>query len=98
MIRHVVMFKFKADVAGEDRAAFKQMLHKLQADIPHVKQLQTGDNVVDSPRACDLVLMVDVDDEAALKAYAAHPDHQPVLKRAGEIMEASHVVDYLLPE
>ncbi len=98
MIRHVVMFKFKPDVPEADRKVFKEMLHQLQEDIPHVQQLQTGDNIVASPRACDMVLMVDVADEAALKAYAGHSLHQPVLKRASEIMEASYVVDYPLPE
>ena len=97
MIRHVVLFKFKPVVSDIDRDAFKSMLHQLQTDIPLVKQLETGDNFTDSPRACDLVLLVDVDDEAALKEYGAHPLHQPVLKRSSEIMEATYIVDYVLP-
>lgn len=96
MIRHVVLFKFKAEVSTEDRNAFREMLHKLSADIDLIRQLETGENFTESPRAFDMVLLVDVDDEAALKAYAAHPDHQPVLQRAGEIVEASHIVDYPL--
>lgn len=97
MIRHVVMFKFKPEVSADDRAAFREMLHKLADDIDLIQALETGENVVESPRACDMVLMVDVADEAALQAYAKHPDHQPVLQRAGEIISASYVVDYPLP-
>jgi hypothetical protein len=40
--------------------------------------------------------LVDLDDKDALKAYASHPDHQPVIKRAGELCAASYVVDYTL--
>ncbi|MEO0563830.1 MAG: Dabb family protein [Chloroflexota bacterium] len=96
MIRHVVMFKFKDDASNDDRAGFVEMLYKLADEVPQVRQLEVGNNFTDSPRACDLVLVVDLDDEAALKAYAAHPNHQPVLQRAGEVCAASYVVDYTL--
>ena len=97
MIRHAVMFKFKDDISAEDRTDFKTMLHKLADDIAEIRQLEVGENFTESPRACDLLLLVDVDDEEALKAYGAHPDHQPVIKRAKEILAASYVVDYPLP-
>jgi len=97
MIRHAVMFKFKDTTSNEDRKAFVGMLNQLAVDIEQVRQLEVGENFADSPRAFDVLLLVDVNDEDALQAYASHPDHQPVIKRAGEICEVSHVVDYPLP-
>ena len=97
MIRHVVMFKFKPDVSKHDRQKLVDMLHRLQEDVEVVRKLQVGKNFTDSPRACDLVLIVDVDNETALQVYSDHPDHQPVKQRVGEICEASYVVDYLIP-
>lgn len=94
MIRHAVMFKFKDAVTQADREAFVAMLHKLAEDIDEVRGLTVGHNVTDAARACDLLLLVDVDNADALHAYAQHPAHQPVLQRAGEVCSASYVVDY----
>lgn len=95
MIRHVVMFKFKEETDKKARQEFVDTLHRLLDDIEVVRRLEVGKNFTDSPRTCDIVLLVDVDNEAALKIYADHPKHQPVKQRAGEICEASYVVDYL---
>ncbi len=97
MIRHVVMFKFKDEVAEADRRGFIDQLHALSPTIPEIKQLEIGENLTTSARACDVVLMVDVENEDDLQTYADHPDHQPVKQRAGEICSATYVVDYVLP-
>lgn len=96
MVRHVVLFKFKPEVDNAARTEFIDMLKQLAVDIEQVRSLEVGENFTESPRAFDVCLIVDVDDEAALKAYAQHPDHQPVLQRVGEIMSGSHVVDYAI--
>jgi len=96
MIRHTVMFKFKAEVSQDDRDGFVAMLHKLADDISEIRQLEVGRNFTDSARACDVLLLVDVDDKDALTSYAQHPDHQPVIQRAGQLCAASYVVDYEL--
>jgi hypothetical protein len=94
MIRHAVMFKFKDDVSQDERDTFVGMLHKLAEDISEIRRLEVGQNFTESTRACDLLLLVDVESKEALLTYAQHPDHQPVIKRAGEICAASYVVDY----
>ena len=98
MIRHVVMFKFKAETSERDQRAFVDQLYALSLAVPVIRQLEVGENFAASPRACDVVLMVDVENEANLQIYADHPDHQPVKQRAGEICSASYVVDYVLPD
>lgn len=95
MIRHVVFFKFKPEIEKKTRQEFTAMLHRLLDDVEVVKRVEVGKNFTDSPRACDLVLIVDVDNETALQIYADHPKHKPVKEKAAAICEASYVVDYL---
>lgn len=96
MIRHIVLFKFKAETTSEQRASFISGLRGLPAKIDLLRLVDVGENITESPRAFDVSLIVDVDDEAALKAYAAHPDHQPIIKMAGEYCEMSKLVDYVM--
>jgi hypothetical protein len=96
MIRHIVLFKFKAETTPEQRASFVSGLRGLPARIDILRHVEVGENITDSPRAFDISLMVDVDNEADLKAYAAHPDHQPIIKMAGEFCEISKLVDYVM--
>jgi hypothetical protein len=98
MIRHVVMFKFKPEINAELRTEFMQLLSKLAQDIEVIHTLEIGQNFTQSPRAADILLTVDVEDEAALAEYADHPLHQPVKKMAADICSESRIVDYILPQ
>ncbi len=95
MIRHIVMFKFKAEATAEQRASLIEAVRALPQKIDVLRGMEVGENITDSPRAFDFVLIADVDDVAGLKAYAAHPDHQPIIKLSGEICEMSRLVDYV---
>jgi hypothetical protein len=96
MIRHVVMFTFNPEVDAQIRMEFVELLLKLRDEIDFIRALEIGQNVTQSPRAADLVLMVDVDDEAALAEYADHLGHQPVKQMAAAVCRESRVVDYVL--
>lgn len=97
MIRHVVMFKFKDETSSDERQQFIASLHQLADDIDIIKALDVGENITEAARACDIVLIVDLEGDNALEIYANHPDHIPVKQRAGAICSASYVVDYPLP-
>lgn len=94
MVRHVVLFKFKDEVDAAAREAFVHSLRALQTEVPEVRRLQVGLNFAEAARAHDVALIVDLDDRAALAAYADHPKHIPVKQRAAEICAAMPVVDY----
>jgi hypothetical protein len=96
MIRHVVMFKFKPEVDKAARIDLMQRVRKLPQEIDFIRVLTVAENVVQSPRACDFILMVDLDDETALHAYAEHPKHQPVRQISGELCSGTYVVDYVV--
>lgn len=98
MIRHVVMFKFKPEVKTEARMEFTDRLLRLKDEVEVIRALEVGQNLVASPRACDIVLMVDVDDEAALNIYGDHPNHVPVKQLAAELCSETRVVDYAIEQ
>ena len=96
MIRHAVFFKFKPEASSADRAAFVTMLRELPTLIPSIQQPEVGEDFAGTPRSYHVMLLFSFADKQALKDYAAHPDHQPVLAKVKEICEAVAAVDYEL--
>lgn len=82
-LRHVVMLKMDARSLQEraERAArLAAALEALPQHIEHIMALSVGVNSVERPGNWDLVLTVDVADEAALDAYREHPEHVKVME------------------
>ena len=82
MLRHIVLFSFKDDVAIDERHAILDALRGLRATVPSLRSLEVGLNV--SPARAQgytHVLSETFDDQAGLAAYAAHPAHLPVAAR-----------------
>ncbi len=94
MIKHIVIFRFKAAVSDDDRQAFRAMLDALPAQIPQIVASQTGFDLVRSPRAFDLGLVSSFNNLTDLGVYAKHEHHLPVVERAKEICEQVASVDY----
>ena len=95
MFRHVVFFKFKAEVTASDRQDFLAMLRALPAKIPEIVSSEVGEDIMGTPRSYHVALISTFAGREALDAYAKHPDHQPVLTRAREICEAIAAVDFV---
>ena len=82
VIRHVVLWTFADAVPQAERDAIVDAVRALRALVPSVRSLEVGPNV--SPARAHgytHVLLETFDDPAGLTAYAAHPDHLPVLAR-----------------
>jgi quinol monooxygenase YgiN len=94
VIRHIVIFRFKAEATQSDREAFLEMLRALPAKISEIVEFEAGFDVVRSPRAFDLALVASYADLAALDRYAKHEHHLPVIERSKEICEQVASVDY----
>jgi quinol monooxygenase YgiN len=94
MIKHIVFFRFKPEVAEAEREEFLSMLRALPERISEVLSLEVGVDVVHSPRSFDAALVSTFADLQALDAYAKHPEHQPVLARARDICAQVAAVDY----
>lgn len=94
MIKHIVIFRFKAEVSDADRQAFRAMLDALPSKIPQIVEFQTGFDLVRSPRAFDLGLVASYHNLDDLAIYAKHEHHLPVVERSKEICEQVASVDY----
>ena len=94
MIRHIVLFRFKADTLQSDREAFLEMLRALPAKISEIVEFEAGFDVLHLPRSFDLALVASYADLAALDRYAKHEHHLPVIARSKEICEQVASVDY----
>lgn len=100
MIRHIVMWKVRG-APGEEKQAnaarVKRSFDGLRGRVPGLLHLEVG---LDSSRidyACDVVLVSDFESQAALDAYATHPEHLRVKAELGDIRTHRHQVDYAVP-
>jgi hypothetical protein len=98
MIRHIVLFKFKDDVSSQEREAFIARLKRLPEQIAEIKEFEVGQDITRAPRSYDLALVAVYEDEAALRRYAEHPDHLPVVEQSRKICQHIVAVDYRFGE
>lgn len=97
MIRHIVMWNVRGATQDEKLAnieMLKRSFHSLRGRVPGLLHLEVG---VDSSRidyACDVVLYSEFESQAALDAYATHPEHLRVKKELGDLRTHRYQVDY----
>ena len=82
MVKHVILWKLKDELAGEEKAkvlaGIKENLEALSGKIPGLLSISVqADGLLASSNA-DLMLDSSFEDEAALKGYAVHPEHVAV--------------------
>jgi hypothetical protein len=101
LIRHVVMWNVRGATRDEKLANIEQLKASflgLRGRIPGLVHLEIG---VDSSRvdyACDVVLVSDFSSQAALDAYATHPEHLRVKQELGTMRTHRHQVDYTVAD
>lgn len=97
VIKHIVMWKLGGDTAAE-RATQAQRLaasfHSLRGRVPGLLHLEIGIDSSGVDYACDVVLYSEFESQAALDAYASHPEHLRVKREVGDMRVARHQVDY----
>jgi hypothetical protein len=97
VIRHIVLWNVRGDSAEEKRRnidLLRASFHSLRGRIPGMLHLEVG---VDSSRvdyACDVALYSEFESQAALDAYAVHPEHLRVKDELCGVRVARHQVDY----
>lgn len=99
MIRHIVMWRLRGDSPQEmalARARVKQAFESLLGCIPGMRHLEVGIDSSGADYACDAVLVMDFDSQAALEAYANHPEHLRVRHELGTLRTSRHQVDYVV--
>jgi hypothetical protein len=78
MITHVVLFKLEVP-SGENLAATHAILLSMAGEIPLLRQLEAGIDVIRSERSYDIALVTKFDSLDDLQAYQIHPYHAGVV-------------------
>ena len=98
-VRHVVVFKYKADASEAQVQKVTDAFRALQDKIPGIVAFEHGVNT--SPEGKDQgfthVYVMTFENAAARDAYLPHPDHKAfgTLLRGTGILEDVFVVDYV---
>ena len=101
MIRHVVMWNVRGATQDEKLANIEKLracFLGLRGRIPGLLHLEVGVDASGVDYACDVVLVSDFASQAALDAYATHPEHLRVRQELGDLRTARHQVDYVIPD
>ncbi len=99
MIKHIVMWKLKEDLAEgkeENALLIKKYLEALPEKVSVIRSLEVGININPSGAAYDVVLYSEFADEQDLETYQKHPDHVQVGEFVGRVTMSRVVVDYLV--
>ncbi len=94
MIKHIVIFKFKPEVSGDERSSALTSLRGLPDKIPVIREFEVGEDVVRSPRSWDCALVSVFDDLEALNEYQVNEDHVAAARRLRELCESVASVDF----
>ncbi len=99
-VRHVVCFKFRADVDVEKVKKVEEAFAALKREIPFVQQLEWGNNV--SPEKhdkgfthCWIVTFKDAKDR---DAYIVHPAHKAFAGGLKDLVDDAFVLDFIPKE
>ena len=101
MIKHIVMWNIRSDSLAAKAAGIAKLRHSfesLRGKIPGLMYLEIGVDTSGVDYACDVVLYSEFDSQAALDAYAIHPEHVRVQDELTDLRIARHQVDYDYPQ
>jgi hypothetical protein len=94
MIKHIVLFKFKADANERDRQQAIADLRALPGKIDVIREYEVGEDVLRSARSWDMVIVSAFDNLETLDIYQRHDAHTEVASRLATMKEAIAAVDY----
>ncbi len=94
MVKHIVCFKLR-DADDTKALRVREILLSMVGNVPTIRHIEAGCDILHSGRSYDVILIVDVDDRAALDAYANDPYHCKIVKTyIHSVVETSVTVDY----
>lgn len=78
MIRHIVMFRWKASFTPEIREQWTAGLERMRGRIPGLLRLDHGPDIMHTDRSWDHVIMADFAGCADIAVYNTHPLHEAI--------------------
>ena len=95
MLTHIVVWKYKPEIAENERAEHRRMLKNLVNFIPEIISLSVGADTLHLPRSYDTGLIAIFADRAALDVYTDNAEHRAVAALGKEIAEHVVSVDFV---
>jgi hypothetical protein len=93
VLTHLVLFKLK-DRSTENAERVRDRLAAMRGQIPELKEIEVGVDVLRSGRSYDVALVTRFDSLDAMQSYQVHPVHKDVIAFMSTVVETSVVVDY----
>jgi hypothetical protein len=93
MIRHVLLYKFRASATDEQRRRAIDTLRAVGKSIPEVREWSIGEQTFPSKKAYDLAQVSSFENVQTLERFRNHPDHIRARNLMSEISDWV-VVDY----
>ena len=78
MVKHIILWKLKADFSAEEMAGIKTNLESLAGVVPGLLEIKVNCEKVLASSNADLMLDSTLESPDALKGYAVHPAHVAV--------------------
>ncbi len=95
MLRHVVLFTWKLEVADVSVRAFAEGLAGLPRQIPEILSYRFGPDMAMGGGNDDFALVADFADAEAYRRYAEHPAHRHLIAELlWPILGGRHAVQY----
>ncbi len=92
MIKHVVCFKLND---GESPEKAKEVLSSMVGNVPMLRGIEVGTDMLHSARSFDVYLSVLLDDMKALEDYQADKYHVEVVKKhMHSVTKSSVAIDF----
>lgn len=87
MIRHIVLFKVREEITGEDPRLLRAIdaLRELEGKVDGIRLWEVGKNISDRPVAADYALSSTFDSREDLARYIDHPAHREVVAMLKEV-------------
>ncbi|GAA2033649.1 Dabb family protein [Yaniella flava] len=98
MIRHIVMFRWKASFTDDIRQQWVRGLEGMIGNIPGMIQLVHGADILKTERSWDHVIIADFESARALEIYNTHPLHEAIKPYSLPNVEDLAYVDFEIPE
>lgn len=99
MIRHIVLWRLKADARGRFEAHFDKIRAALEAQagrIPGLRRVEVGRSFASGRRGVDFALVCDFESRTALEAYHRHAAHHETRAIVDPLIEEHWIADYEL--
>lgn len=92
-LTHIVLFRLK-DNSPENMAEVRDELLSMRGQVPTMRKISVGYDIVRAKRSADIALITHFDDLAGMEAYQVHPVHKEIVTYMHEKASEAIAVDF----